>query len=58
MNCASCGNPIPAERLEAVPDTKHCMSCQRQVERMTGKPLVDEVEQLLYAVRISHAPGV
>ena len=25
--CAVCGSPIPAERLEAVPDATTCMTC-------------------------------
>jgi RNA polymerase-binding transcription factor DksA len=25
--CSRCGNPIPAERLEALPDTDTCVSC-------------------------------
>ena len=27
MNCSSCNNPIPLERLEAVPNTEHCVNC-------------------------------
>ena len=25
--CTGCGGPIPAERLQAVPDAQHCVSC-------------------------------
>lgn len=27
MNCARCDKEIPAERLEALPDTKYCVPC-------------------------------
>lgn len=27
--CASCGDPIPFERLEAIPDTELCVACPR-----------------------------
>lgn len=27
MKCLNCGNEIPVERLEAVPDTKYCVKC-------------------------------
>ena len=33
--CSVCGTPIPYERLEAVPATRRCMSCQdRRQERI------------------------
>lgn len=25
--CVGCGNPIPVERLEAVPDARYCVNC-------------------------------
>jgi RNA polymerase-binding protein DksA len=31
--CASCGQPIGAERLEALPWTTRCISCKRREER-------------------------
>lgn len=31
--CESCGGEIPEERLQAMPDTTKCVSCQRQRER-------------------------
>ena len=31
--CASCGQPIGAERLEAVPYTTQCIDCKRKEER-------------------------
>lgn len=31
--CEVCGQPIPEERLAAVPDTTTCVPCQRQRER-------------------------
>jgi DnaK suppressor protein len=31
--CASCGQPIPEERLEAVPYATLCVSCRRLEER-------------------------
>lgn len=35
--CGSCGEQIPAERLEAVPDARRCMSCQQRSERIHGR---------------------
>lgn len=26
-SCRSCARPIPFERLEAIPDTRHCVAC-------------------------------
>jgi len=34
--CASCGNPIPEDRLEAVPYAALCMGCQGDQERAGG----------------------
>jgi DnaK suppressor protein len=31
--CESCGEQIPPERLEALPDARHCVRCQSQTER-------------------------
>ncbi len=31
--CESCGEPIPAERLEILPEAKLCIACQRRRER-------------------------
>jgi DnaK suppressor protein len=31
--CTSCGRPIPAERLEAIPWAAHCIDCQRRLGR-------------------------
>ncbi|CAL9348697.1 TraR/DksA C4-type zinc finger protein [Streptomyces sp. NPDC057838] len=28
--CLGCGRPIPAERLEILPYTRHCVACQRR----------------------------
>jgi len=30
--CISCGNPINAKRLEAVPWTRYCITCQEKIE--------------------------
>ena len=30
--CISCGNPINAKRLEAVPWTRYCIDCQEKIE--------------------------
>lgn len=30
--CQSCGNEIPEERLEAIPETPLCIDCQARVE--------------------------
>jgi RNA polymerase-binding transcription factor DksA len=32
--CARCGRQIEEERLDALPDTTLCLSCQREVERL------------------------
>lgn len=29
--CARCGNEIPAERLEALPETRVCVACSREM---------------------------
>ena len=34
--CEQCGEAIPEERLEAMPDTTLCIPCQRQRERARG----------------------
>jgi hypothetical protein len=34
MYCAKCGKPIPAARLEILPDTETCVGCS------TAKPMV------------------
>ena len=31
--CSSCGEDIPAERLELLPFTTHCVSCAEALER-------------------------
>ena len=31
--CANCGNPIPEERLHAMPLTLYCVACQGKLER-------------------------
>lgn len=35
--CQRCAQPIEKERLEALPDTIMCLSCQREVERLAGR---------------------
>jgi len=34
--CEDCGEPIPANRLEAAPTARRCMKCQAKRERRTG----------------------
>ncbi|MEU1005938.1 TraR/DksA family transcriptional regulator [Streptomyces tibetensis] len=29
--CVGCAKPIPAERLEILPYTRHCVACQRRI---------------------------
>jgi RNA polymerase-binding transcription factor DksA len=29
--CESCGNEIPGERLELVPEARHCINCERRL---------------------------
>jgi hypothetical protein len=31
MNCVRCGFEIPAERLEAMPETRICVGCSREI---------------------------
>lgn len=33
LACAECGNVIPEARRQAVPGTRHCIECQRDIER-------------------------
>jgi RNA polymerase-binding transcription factor DksA len=37
--CDSCGKPIPADRLQAVPGAPHCVPCGERLERgeVTGR---------------------
>jgi DnaK suppressor protein len=34
--CATCGEPIPAERLQALPFAVRCVACQDRLERGQG----------------------
>ncbi len=36
--CIDCGDPIGANRLEAYPTARRCLTCQRAYERRTGLP--------------------
>lgn len=31
--CEECGNPIPAERLQAIPSTTHCVDCASKISQ-------------------------
>jgi DnaK suppressor protein len=31
--CERCGEPIPLERLEALPFARHCITCQEQIDQ-------------------------
>lgn len=33
LACSKCNLPIPAERLEILPDTKTCVSCSTPVQK-------------------------
>lgn len=35
--CQRCENDIEPERLEIKPDATHCVSCQREIERLTKR---------------------
>ena len=48
--CVKCGNPIPVERLEAVPNAERCVSCQQKAE--TG------VEQKIEATKCKKCGSV
>ncbi|MET3107031.1 RNA polymerase-binding transcription factor DksA [Oxalobacteraceae bacterium GrIS 2.11] len=34
--CSSCGKHIPAERMQALITTQHCLACQSEIEKQTG----------------------
>lgn len=36
--CQSCGNEIPAKRLERIPDAKLCVQCKEQEEKNRSTP--------------------
>jgi len=35
--CQRCQNPVEPERLEIKPDATHCVSCQREIERLAKR---------------------
>lgn len=35
--CQRCENPIEPERLEIKPDATHCVTCQREIERLAKR---------------------
>lgn len=37
-SCVKCGQPISRERLVALPATRVCTACQRDIERGVAKP--------------------
>src|SRR5262245_18151023 len=40
--CSECGEPIPARRLEVVPDATTCVACQERLERVVTAAADDE----------------
>ena len=58
--CEMCGRPIERERVEAIPDARTCVACQRQAEQ--GNTEVEEEycpkcgAQML--VKLSRGPGI
>lgn len=34
--CENCGKPIPLDRLDLIPWTRHCLDCQSNVEASAG----------------------
>jgi phage/conjugal plasmid C-4 type zinc finger TraR family protein len=38
LDCERCGDPIPLERLHAVPDAQYCVDCQQRIERQGRWP--------------------
>jgi hypothetical protein len=40
--CEICREPIPPERLEAIPTTKRCVACQGKSETATGDDVTTE----------------
>jgi RNA polymerase-binding transcription factor DksA len=43
--CERCSQPIPAERLGAVPDAKLCVGCQEWSVRLRPRPMVDDLRE-------------
>ncbi len=41
VRCEACGQPIPRERLEIMPDTKTCVACQQSDEAGAGPAEAD-----------------
>lgn len=37
--CIICGKPIPLKRLESVPNTEKCVSCQEKLEKGKEEPI-------------------
>jgi Prokaryotic dksA/traR C4-type zinc finger len=59
--CEICRQPIPAERLEALPGAKRCVACQGKAESTGGH--VDEPEYCpncgsLVEIRVSKGAGI
>lgn len=59
--CEVCREPIPPERLEALPDARRCMKCQAAVE--SGAAVDDEPEfcprcGALVELRVSRGAGI
>lgn len=38
MNCQDCGEKIPQKRLEAVPNARYCVACQKLAEEEVAVP--------------------
>ena len=59
--CEVCRQPIPPERLDAIPNARRCAVCQSQAEE--GKPIEDEPEYCpqcgaLVELRVSRGSGI
>ncbi len=54
--CAQCGARIPEERLESVPDTRTCISCQ-QARDSQDRARIRPVEEQVIAMPFGGVPG-
>lgn len=43
--CGSCGQPIPAARLSALPEVETCVPCQDRLEREARRARIETPEQ-------------
>lgn len=59
MRCKDCHQPIPQERLEALPDTLTCVACS-QVKPKTSNDVdvANGIEQAEFGVAVQSEPSI